>query len=144
VRTKEEQMWEDLATTILSAIKSTADRISAIWPYITLVYSEYYNTEIFPLRVYGGFGNSLAPESEEEEIVISVDFRREGKTIEVIADISREQGETFDMTPAVYIPADEGGSISEEKAEEIGETIARYIQDRWELIGKELSKASDS
>jgi hypothetical protein len=142
--TRGEQIWMDLATTILSAIKSTADKISATWPQVTLVEKGYWNTEVFPLSIYAGFKNSLAPESEEDIIVISVDFKREGKTIEVIADISREQGETFDMTPAVYIPADEGGSISEEKAEEIGETIARYIQDRWELIGKELSKASDS
>jgi hypothetical protein len=139
---KEEQIWMDLATTILTVMKSMAARIAVTWPYVTLVEKGYWNTEVFPLRVYGSFANSLAPESER--IDVCVDFKREGKVIEVIADIAREHGEVLDETPVSYIPVDEGGSISEEKAEEIGETIARYIQDRWELIGKELSKASDS
>jgi hypothetical protein len=139
---KEEQIWMDLANTILTVMKSTAARIAVTWPYVTLAESGYWNTEVFPLRVYGSFANSLAPESER--IDVCVDFKREGKVIEVIADIAREHGEVLDETPVSYIPVDERGSISRERAEEITRTIVRYIQGRWELIGKELSKASDS
>jgi hypothetical protein len=143
VRKKEEQIWEDLAIAILSAIKSTADRISATWPQVTLVESRNWNTEFFPLDIYGTFKNSLAPESEG--IDICVGFNRKGRVIEVIADVTREEsGEVIDEIPASYIPVDESGSVSKEKAEETARTIVKYIQDKWELIGKELSKASDS
>jgi hypothetical protein len=132
---RRDDIWTALRNICEESLQSLAKKVTTVWPHIHFRSGDSSNPA-FPLGLWGSFAHSQL--EDQEGVDVSIDFKWGNQTVEVTADVAYESGKILSELPIQYIPLEDDGSLTEDKAYEIAMSVSKYVQVQWELIGKAL------
>jgi hypothetical protein len=122
-------VWEDAWDVLNASFLALAEQLAADLPGLRWSCGHHDN-ESFPFRAYAAF----AVDGDDDDVVVSVDFRHIHEALAYSADVARDDGEVLAEGPAGTIPRTADGVPPRTGIEAAVRSVARFVDESGSVV----------
>jgi hypothetical protein len=127
-------LWESVWERLHEKFQDLADRVHVAYPDQKWG-AGHFASDFFPLSVFGSF---LREHTEDEDVVISVQFHISGPNLEMHADVAYDRGLILADGPEAVVPLATEPSVLRSAVFQFVERVEGFLDDNLGLILREL------